>query len=200
MSHKLTTAEFKKRLEEVRPGEIELLSKYRGSIKPIKIKFLKCGHTVLIRRPYNLLNGSKCRICNNAKRRLTNDEFKQRVYDLVGNEYTVASKYVNMRTKINIIHNKCGYKDWWVRPDSFLNGDRCPKCSNKVAKSPDQFKQEVKEKFGNEYTVLGNYVNRSTPIRIKHNKCGYEWSPTPSNLLNNKSHCKRCRNKRSPRR
>lgn len=196
MSHKLTTAEFKKRLEEVRPGEIKLLSEYRGSTKPIKIKFLKCGHTVLIRRPYNLLNGSKCRICNNANRRLTTDEFKQRVYDLVGNEYTVASKYVNMRTKINIIHNKCGYKDWWVRPDSFLNGDRCPKCSNRAAKSNDQFKQEVKEKFGNEYTVLGNYVNRSTPIRIKHNKCGYEWFPTPSNLLNNKSHCKRCRNKR----
>lgn len=196
MSHKLTTAEFKERLEKARPGEIELLSEYRGATKTIEVRFLKCGHKVPINRPFNLLNGSGCPTCNKINRRLSDSGFKQRVYNLVGNEYTVASKYKNMRTRVNIIHNKCGYKDWWVRPDRFLQGDRCPKCSKFSVKDTNQFKQELKEKFGNEYTVLGTYVNRTTPIKIRHNPCNYEWSPTPSNLLGGRSHCKRCRNKR----
>ena len=197
MKHKLTTAEFKQRLEEKRPGEIELLSEYKGATKPIKIRFKECGHKKVVNRPYNLLCGMNCSICNNKKRRLSDSEYKKRVYDLVGDEYTVASKYVNARTKVNIVHNKCGYKDWWVRPQSFLDGDRCPMCSRSTPKTTEQFKREVKEKFGDEYTVLGEYKDRKTPIKIRHNVCGHTWNPTPGNLLGDRSHCKYCSRKKS---
>lgn len=196
MKHKLTTEEFKQRLEDKRPGEIELLSEYKGATEPIKIRFKECGHEKVVNRPYNLLCGMKCSICNNKKRRLSDSEYKKRVYDLVGDEYTVASKYVNARTKVNIVHNKCGYKDWWVRPQSFLDGDRCPKCSKSTPKTTEQFKQEVKDKFGDEYTVLGEYKDRKTPIKIRHDICGHTWNPTPGNLLGDKSHCKYCSRKK----
>ena len=53
-------------------------------------------------------------------RRKTIEEFKQGVYNLVGNEYTVKSNtYVNAHTKLLIRHNKCGY-EWKVTPFSLI--------------------------------------------------------------------------------
>jgi len=31
--------------------------------------------------------------------------------------------------------------------------------------------------------VLGEYINTKTPIKVKCNKCGYEWEPVASSLL-----------------
>ena len=51
-------------------------------------------------------------------------DFKNDVMELVGNEYTVMGDYINNKTKITMIHNKCGYH-WYVQPSHFLSGSRC---------------------------------------------------------------------------
>lgn len=191
MTRKLTTQQFREKLKKTRGNSVILLSKYDGSTNPVMVRFMPCGHKRTINRPYNLLNGSKCPIC--SRRQKTTEEFKQEVYDLVGNEYTVNSKYNNARTKINIIHNKCGYKDWWVRPSDFLGGLRCPKCSNNTKKTQKKFEDDVKDLYGDEYTVTGKYVDSGTPVEIRHNVCGHRWSPTPNNFLAGHSHCTECR-------
>ena len=76
-------------------------------------------------------------------RRKTIEEFKQEVYNLVGNEYTVKSNtYVNAHTKLLIIHNKCGY-GWKVTPLRFNRGQRCPICSKKPKDSAERLAYEV---------------------------------------------------------
>jgi len=54
-----------------------------------------CGHE-WSPMPSGFLRGTRCPKCAVGTRRLTLDEYKQRVYDVVGNEYTVLGKeYIN---------------------------------------------------------------------------------------------------------
>ena len=49
--------------------------------------------------------------------------------------------------------------------------------------SLNEFKKEEYDLEGDEYSVLGEYINTNTPIRMKHNTCGYdEWMVTPHNF------------------
>lgn len=117
-------------------------------------------------------------------RKKTNAEFVRQVQDLVGDSYIPLTKYKNKRTKVLIFHADC-CKNYWVSPDSFVNGGRrCHYCygNNKITLS--RFKQEVKEMYGKEYTVTGTkYRGRNKPIEIRHNICNHKFHPTPHSLL-----------------
>lgn len=49
-------------------------------------------------------------------------------------------------------------------------------------KTNKEFKEEVKNLVGNEYTVLGEYINNKTKIKIKHNICGHEYMVRPNDF------------------
>lgn len=42
----------------------------------------------------------------NKKR--TTDEYKEEVFKLVGDEYTVVGEYIATKTKIGMLHKNCG--------------------------------------------------------------------------------------------
>ena len=58
-------------------------------------------------------------------------------------------------------------------------------------KTHEEFIKEIKEKYHGEYSVLGEYVNAITRVKIRHNKCGYEWNVIPNNLLQGHK-CPKC--------
>lgn len=134
-----------------------------------------------------------------AKRK-THEQFISEVYNLVGNEYEVIGKYVNTDTKIEIRHNKCN-SSWLVRPYHFTGKkpNRCPECAikanaNNQRKTHEKFVAEVKDLVGNEYEIIGRYINTGTKIEIKHNECGYKYPVTPNKFLNGRR-CPECANK-----
>lgn len=87
----------------------------------------------------------------------TLEEFKNNVYSLVGDDYTILSdQYLGNKIKIRVRHNICGF-EYNVRPNDFISGCRCPKCSGKIRKDTEYFKNEVRELAGDEYSVLGEY-------------------------------------------
>jgi DNA-directed RNA polymerase subunit RPC12/RpoP len=120
-------------------------------------------------------------------RKKTHEEFVKEVYELVGNEYEVLGEYVNARTKIYLKHT-CGDK-FYMRPNNFLNGQRCPKCSDKeMAKKKrklnEDYADEIDLRFGKEeYEFLSKYENSKLPIIVKHVHCGYTWNPIAGDLL-----------------
>lgn len=191
MTKKLTTQEYVQKLKKVRGDEITLLSEYQGSNKPVKVRFNDCGHVVIINKPYNLLNGSKCKICRDNRKRMTTDEFKRRIKNIRGNDYQLVGQYKNSRTKVTIRHSVCN-REYHTLPKNVLAGYSCPYCSSNAMWTTDRFKQELFNKYGNVYTVLGKYTGSDNPIEVKHDKCGNVWYPTPSNLLSGHSHCPRC--------
>ena len=65
-------------------------------------------------------------------------------------------------------------------------------------KTQEEFVREVKEKRGNEYTILGEYVNNKTKILIRHNspECNYaEFEMTPNCFLRPQN-CPVCANRK----
>ena len=60
-----------------------------------------------------------------------------------------------------------------------------------VRKTDEQFKKEVFDLVGDEYTVIGDYKNAGKHLTFRHNHCGFEWSTTPSMFLKG-SRCFEC--------
>lgn len=114
----------------------------------------------------------------------TNAQFQQEVYDLVGDEYVFLDTYVKSSVKIKVKHNKCGHI-YEVIPNNFLKGSRCPACSvsGRDSKTDAQFKCEVYDLVGGEYTFLDPYINNHTKIKVKHNECGNTYKVQPNAFL-----------------
>lgn len=116
----------------------------------------------------------------------TNEQFLREVNDLTDNEYIFLDDYVNNNTKLRVKHVVCGH-EYLVTPTKFIHaGRRCPKCNGGVRKTHDEFVQEVFYAVGNEYEVLGKYINSSTKILMKHyNKScnNHVYSVTPNDFL-----------------
>lgn len=60
---------------------------------------------------------------------------------------------------------------------------KCPKCSRRFW-DEEGFLKYMKNLYGDEYTMLGSYVNSSTPVLFRHNKCGNEWFTKPAHIAN----------------
>lgn len=59
-------------------------------------------------------------------------------------------------------------------------------------KTQDEFVKEVKDKFHEEYDVLGQYINNRTKILIRHNKCGNSFMKNPKDMVTKLSGCPYC--------
>lgn len=130
----------------------------------------------------------------------TTEIFKKEIKDSVGNEYNILEDYINNKTKITFIHNKCGYK-WKTTPHNFLNnGTRCPKCSGKYKRTDSDFKKEIKDLVGNEYSVLSEYKSDGTKhpdkVKFKHNICNNIFEMRAHDFLKNAHRCPVCANKK----
>lgn len=194
---KLTNIEFLEKLHSLKGDDYTPIEEYKGARVRIKFKCNKCGD-VFETTPDNIYNGGciKCGYESMKKnQRKTNDYFLKEVFNLVGNEYTFIDKYVNNTTKLNVVHNTCNHK-YAVTPRDFLRGSRCPNCKNKrisegVRLTHDEYMRRLKNVAGDEYTVLNEYKNARTKIKIRHNRCGSEYEIYPSKLLSGNK-CRQC--------
>jgi hypothetical protein len=144
----------------------------------------------------NRMNKYKIPVRKRNKRKTT-EEFKKEVYNLVKRKYTVLGEYINNKTPILMRHNECGH-EYFVTPGNFLSGRRCPKCANLLRKNTEYFKKEVYNLVGEEYTVLGEYINCHEKILMRHNECGHEFEIEPNNFLQG-GRCRKCKESRGER-
>jgi hypothetical protein len=170
-------------------GEITVLDDYFNNRTKIKVQHVKCGHIWSI-TPDRLINQeSGCAKCKGVLKK-THEEFINEVNDLVSDEYKVLGKYVNTNTKIKIKHNKCGY-EYDVTPASFLFGKRCSNCKGNLQKTTENFKNELFKLYGDEYSLIGEYKNSKTKLKIIHNICSFEYDVTPNKILSG-CKCPKC--------
>lgn len=114
-------------------------------------------------------------------RKITHDEFLERVNQIHGNKIKVLGQYKNRRTKI-LVQCFCGY-EWEADSYSLTKGHGCPKCANNIKRTTEDFKNIVKDLVGSEYEVLGTYVTKDNPIKMKHVSCGHEFLMTPNSFI-----------------
>lgn len=189
---RLTYEEVKHYIEVESGSGCKLLSKeYTNNCTPLKIK-CKCGNEFKVN--FSKFKDNKkqyCNICgyNIRTKKLRHsysdikNEFEKRGYILVSKEY----KSLNEQLKyICPKHKDKGILTIWGT--NLLKGHGCVYCGAESAgeilkKTNEEFISEMEEKYGDEYIILGEYINAKTKIKVKHNICGHEWSVTPANLL-----------------
>ena len=194
--------QFKNEVYELVKDEYTVLSdKYINNKTKIKMKHNKCGFEWEV-TPHNFLNNNtRCPYCSGKYKRTHNDFIKE-VYNLVGNEYTVLSKYKTDGTKkpdkVTFKHNYCG-KEFDMRAHDFLKlGSRCPYCAKEISNKKQQlsegeFLRRIYTVVGAEYTVLDEYSGCREEIRFKHNKCGNVFKMKPKKFLYDNNRCPYCK-------
>lgn len=120
-------------------------------------------------------------------RKLSLQEVQNRIYNK--NSITIIGEYTNTHTKTLCRCDICGY-EWEAAPDKLLQGRGCPSCSKRIKGSKEEL-QEKLNTLDKHITVVGDYINRNTPILCKCNICGYTWKVRPYDILNNQG-CPKC--------
>ena len=128
-----TNDEFIKKVKDQVGDEYTFLEKYKTNKTKLLVRHNICGYEWKI-EPKRFLGkkenhaGNRCPNCSKFKK-MDNSIFIKKVYRAVEDEYTFLEKYIDIKTKLLVRHNKCGY-EYKVRPGDFLNnGRRCPRCS-----------------------------------------------------------------------
>ena len=136
-------------------------------------------------------------------KKLTHEQFLDRMKKVHGDKYTVIGTYTLSNIAVEIRHNACG-RTWHPKPNVLLQDNTgCPHCNIERAramfsKTHDQFVSEVRDAVGDEYRVIGTYVNNREKVKIEHAECGHSWQILPNNFLKtNGNRCPKCRTKTS---
>ena len=102
---------------------------------------------------------------NNKKYRVVSivlEEFRQRVKDLVGDEYEVIEQVADDsigEKRVKIKHNKCGEEKIYL-VKKFLSGSRCPKCRTHISKERINIMLDECSNGRYEMVVCDGYKNK----------------------------------------
>ena len=157
---------IKEYIENKSGSGYKLLSENDGEFNVKRKLEIKCNKGHNYKTDFNhFYSGKRCPYCS-MRFLKTTDYFKQEVYDLVGDEYTVVGEYVQAKELIEIHHSICK-ETFKVSPDSFLRGTRCTVCNE--SKGETRIRNYLNGKniyFKKEYTFEGLVGVGGNPLRF----------------------------------
>ena len=151
--------------------------------------------------PYSHISGNGCPMCSGLKKWDT-EKFIKEARKIHGDKYDYSkTQYINKRTKVLITCPTHG--DFWQTAHNHIQGQGCPKCGlEKIKtaqkKSNEQFIRDVKDMFGDKYTILEEYDGNKKKIEIFCNTIGRNGKPhgsfwiKPNDLLGGHG-CPKCK-------
>ena len=135
-------------------------------------------------------------------RKLTNEEFLQKLKDLGRDDIEPLERYYNMHTKIKFrCTNKDCMHEWYAEPTNIIEGNGCPKCkgkkiSDKLTISHEEFMRRIEGKKNSNIEILGEYKNNNTLILVRCKKDNtHVWEACPDDIRNGDG-CPFCRGMR----
>jgi len=194
---KLTDYEVVNRINKIDNGDYELLEEYKNYNTPIMIRHNKegCGHIWKAELSNFINKGTRCPRCKKTKM-MTDEEFKEKLTDKYGDEYIALEQYKGSSVKIKILHKKCG-EITMKRPNDLLSGYGCNKCNESHKKYEDEFKEELKSIYGDEYIAIESYKGAHIELYFKHT-CGTVFKAKPYLMLQQKRKCPKCKENPTP--
>ena len=199
-NHKMLKVTFREEMAEINP-DIEILSEYVDWDTKIKCR-CKIDNVEWEANVSTLLSGCGCKLCGprklwDSRGRKTTDDFIKEMnvidpnIEIIGN-YNGSHKLVKCRCKID-------GREWESYACNLLNRSAgCPECALKRVREIESLSiQEVQDRIHLLYEhidVVGEYVNRNTPIECKCNAHDITFMANPRTLLYNKgTGCPKCR-------
>lgn len=141
----------------------------------------------------NVRQCSNCGYRKGAKKNsLTQDEFLERAYKILGDEFEILEcDYRNQLSMIKIKHLVCG-EEFHRTAVKIMNGKGvCGVCGSNIKRKKEDVQKEI-EGFCNEIEVV-NYINSDNVI-VRHILCGTTVSRSMTFLRRNKGfHCPKCK-------
>lgn len=169
----------------------EVVGMYVNNSTKVEMRHAGCGRDFSI-RPADFKRRKRCSLCN-IKRKFTTSEYKAQVAKITDNAFEILGEYVRDSDKILTKHKVCGF-EWGISPTHLKGGKRCPKCSGRVRKDTEYFRQEVFEIVGDEYEVRSEYRSAHEKVAFFHNSdvCGGTvFKMTPDSFLSGRR-CHAC--------
>lgn len=102
-----------------------------------------------------------------------NEGFVKKVKELTNDNYELLTEYKNNLTPIQARHKKCGRTFTLNSPYTIFKykDNSCPYCSNMFKRTTETFIEEVKDKLGDNYKIVGEYESGKKAIEVKCLKC-----------------------------
>lgn len=195
MPRQKTPKEFAAEFAAKMGADYQLVGQYINSTTPVEVRHLTCERTYSP-TPKDLLAGkSTCRHCSPRWSGMSDPaSFRSEIRELTNGEYEVIGDYVKAMEPVRMRHTACMH-EFSMNPTHFRRGRRCPKCGGTMRKSHDTFVAQVSDLVGDEYAVVGYYVNDETKIAFQHTVCGREYLVSPGKFLTGRR-CPRCAEER----
>lgn len=191
MTTKLQNAEYITRIKELVGKEYSVLEEYIDTRTKLLTRHNLCGYEWKI-SPNKFFMGKRCPICvrktMGENQCTSHEELCKQISSINNGEFFLVSKeYHGRKSKIIIFHNPCK-RSFKIVANNFLTRKKCRFCAKEqqiknTTKSQKIFCQEIKDKYGEEYSVISIYISTKKKILMQHNKCGYTWYTLPSNIL-----------------
>ena len=154
--NKLNKEAFQVKLDNKYNYNFTLLGDYINGTVNSLFKCNKCNYEFIM-RPSSLLSRGRCSNCTklNRKKRIntwnkiSNEDFNKRFNNIVGEEYTLLSDYIDAANYIRVRHNTCGY-EWDVKARQFISpstSSRCPLCAKTTSNKEQDLLRFVKENY-----------------------------------------------------
>lgn len=156
--------------------DITVLGQYRGHKSPVLISCNTCSKEWEV-LPIVVRKGPVCPFCTD--RRWDTDKVKDYL-DQSGKKITLLSEYVKSLVKLSVACQICNYQ--WQTTLGGLHAYGCPSCSGKVRGSKEKL-QSLFNDHGHDVTVVGDYVNNSTPVETLCNGCDRHFYPVASSVM-----------------
>ena len=120
-------------------------------------------------------------------KKLTQEQFLERLKEVHGNSITTEDKYQGNKVKIVFRCSLCN-NTWYARPDHILRGEGCRRCAYLTngrlrALSQNYFIDKLTEMYGNNIIFDDYYSNNHTKVRFYCNICNITWYSTPNHIL-----------------
>ena len=143
-------------------------------------------HGVFKQRAKLHISGTSCPACS-GKKKHTNETFIQKAKEVHGDKYNYGKvEYKNAHEKVCIICPSHG--EFWQKPNNHISGRKgCVKCAHEAVTellrdTKESFILKAMAKHGEKFDYSEVvYVDNSTKIKIKCNKCGLVFWQKPAN-------------------
>lgn len=168
----MTTTAFKNEIKEKHP-DIEILGEWNGIKNKIKCHCKKCEYDWEV-QPRSIREQG-CPRCSGSKtRRLTNEEYLEKLNEVHNGNVLPLEDYVNMSTSLlhRCLKHDCEYK---MKPSHALRGQSCKQCAKEKQGDAhrltlEEVKSRLFEMYGNEFVLLSDTYNRNDEkMLFQHN-------------------------------
>lgn len=200
---------FQKRLNNEVEG-FELVGDFLGINKEVTLYHKECKKEFTTVYKYFSDGKYRCPHCQSNKYKYsTSITIKEKIKYFeqeLGNNYKILTGFTSIMDKVELRHIRCGRVFTTTLNQAINQRARrkgnllqlCPHCEKE--KRRDRFLNKLECKWGDRYSLIGEYINADTITEFKHKGCNVKFEATPNQILEKRiESCPHCKDSNSHR-